>query len=141
MHPPEFPFHQEGIALKYVEKAGSEPKKRNNYVVVTKTLDHIQNRRENRFAQVLSEGRLSARRISDSWLILFYIKLQISQKKFRLSRVAERLVKEHEKKGRELYHQVDKTVEVRMLCCANNSEVLQVFLKQTWNLLARKHGT
>ena len=41
----------------------------------------------------------------------------------------------------ELYDKVDKSVEVRMLCRTSNSEVVQTLLKQTWNLLARKHGT
>ena len=42
---------------------------------------------------------------------------------------------------REERSHLDKAVEVRMLCCASNSEVVQNLLMQTWNLHATKHET
>ena len=41
----------------------------------------------------------------------------------------------------EYFPNVERTVEVRMLCHTNNSEVVQNLIKQAWKLLARKHGT
>ena len=35
---------------------------------------------------------------------------------------------------------MDKTVAVRMLCRASSWDVVQSFLKLTWNLLAKRHG-
>ena len=50
-------------------------------------------------------------------------------------------MKEREKKVQpwESHNKVDEAVEVPMLCHTSDSEVVQILLKQTWNLL-RKHA-
>ena len=61
-------FHlQSKYAFKNTEHAEGEPKKRNNSVVVAKTLDHTQAEEEINFAlHIQSEGRPCARGVSDS---------------------------------------------------------------------------
>ena len=58
-------------AFKQTEKAGGEPQKRTNAVVVAQTLDHTQAEKENTSLKIHSEGKLSARCVSDSSDISF----------------------------------------------------------------------
>ena len=64
-HPFECPFHQKvncklgnKCPFKHTEKAGGEPKKRTNSVVVAKTLDHTQAEEGNHFAFFIAKGDL-----------------------------------------------------------------------------------
>ena len=106
-HPPECSCQQKRngklgnkCAFTHTEKAGGEPKKRNNSVVVAKTLDH------NETGKVTSlrsraKGEL-LHRVSDPSEINFSKVGEIIVIQFRLSRVAARFVKELQKKGQTL---------------------------------------
>ena len=106
------------------------------------------NRGRNHFAEIHNEGRRSARCVSDSNDNQVRKKMENTVKKFRLSRVAKRFVKEREKKGETLriLLKLDKAVAVRMLCHTSNSEVVQNLRGQTgfackkaWDLHKNKY--
>ena len=99
-----------------MEKAGSGPKKQNNSVVVSRTLDHTQ-----------AEDKLTSLKFSAKGDLLHGVSaiplksilqkiVKHSVKKFRLSRVTEPFVKEREKKGPTLgttQKKANKAVQVR----------------------------
>ena len=79
-------------AFKQTEKAGSEPKKRNNAVVLAKTLDHTQS--EEQITEIQSEGAFLHGVSAIPVTSIVAGKCGNIANKFRLARVAERLVTE-----------------------------------------------
>ena len=120
--------HRGKCAFHHTGKAGGEPKTRHKLVVVVKTLDHTQ-AGEITSLKFMGDGNLlhgvSAIPVKS---ILRKLGKDIVER-FRLARVAERSVKEREKK--------DHTLGIT----CQGGEVVQILWKQTWNLLARLHGT
>ena len=121
-------------AFKHTDRAGGEPKKRDNFMVVAKTLDYTQAGKvtslEFRAKGDLLHG-VSAVPVRSSvktkwWKIV---------NKFQLLRVAASFVKEREKVTLwGLHNRMEKTVEVRMLYRTSNLEAVQIFLELMLNL-------
>ena len=116
---------------------------RNNSVVVAKTLDHTPAGEKITCPKIIAKGDLLHR--------VSAIPLESSLEKNcrTVSRSSDwpasqsDLWTNRRRKVQpgELYNKADKAVEMRMLCRTSNSEVVRILLKQTWNLLARGHGT
>ena len=100
----DVPFTKKGncklgskCAFKQTEKAGSEPKKRNNSVVLAKTLDHTQS--EEQITEIQSEGALLHGVSAIPVTSIVARKCGNIANKFRLARVAERHVTGCDKQG------------------------------------------
>ena len=116
-------------AFKHTEKAGSEPKKRTNSVVVVKTLDHTQAEDEITSLPFTAKGDLlhgvSAIPVKSILQNLW----KTTARKFRLFRVSERFVKVRKERSHfgSLYNKVDKVVEVRNAPSYEQLEVVQIY--------------
>ena len=146
----DVPFTKEGncklgskCAFKQTEKAGSEPKKRNNSVVLAKTLDHTQS--EEQITEIQSEGAflhgVSAIPVTSIVAGKIWEYCQQVPTGSRRRTTCDRARQARSDLGNYTFNKVDTAVEVRMLRRASKSEVVQSLLKQTWNLPARKHGS
>ena len=111
-------------AFKHTEKSDGKPKRRKSSVVVATTLDHTQAEEELTSLKLIAEGDL-VHGVRSSDVLGSQTDVWKSARRSNFW---------------ESYNKVDKAIEVRTLCRSSNSEVVQILLTLSWNLLFKKYG-
>ena len=125
-----------GVSVRFgaYGKGGSEPKKRTNSMLVAHTLDCTQ--AEDLITSLTFIGKGALQHGVSAFRVMSIVSEKVGKhfvEKFRLPPVAERLVKEREKKGPTLgmiYNNMHTAFEVHMFCRTRNSDVVLLSLSK-----------